>query len=262
MADNIISSMRLGDGSYIKLEYHDSLKSTSLLAKEYASMGYPDKYVIFTDKQYSSQITKSKLSEGEYEEGVFLSIILRPSFFPSQVGLLGPLCATALLSALEQHTDHSLGIGWVSDVYCDGERIGGCLIEGRLDNFSSFEYMIVSFAIKPDKNKFPPKLTDMIKKVFESDNQSVGMIVAKSIISRFFTVYQDIKNPEKHIALYRRKFILTGKKIKYLSGDKKITCKVVDVDPQNFSLICEKTSGEKISITSPSSVAIPKKIKI
>ncbi len=261
MADNIISSMRLSDGSYIKLEYHASLKSTALLAREYAAAGYPDKYVIFTDRQFSSGITKTKLAEGGYEDGVFLSVILRPSFFPSQVGTLGPLCATALLSALEHHTNRTAGIGWVSDIYIDGEKIGGCLIEGKLDNFSTFEYMIVSFAVRLDKNKFSPKLDDMIRKVFESDNQSVGMILAKSIITRFFAVYQDIKTPDKHIALYKRKFILNGKKIKYLVGEKKYSCKVVGVNTPKFSLLCEKSNGEKFEITSPSSVIIPKKIK-
>ncbi len=261
MADNIISSMRLSDGSYIKLEYHDSLKSTALLAKEYAKSGYPDKYVVLTDKQSSSAITKTKLSDGEYEEGVFFSIILRPSFFPSQVGQLGPLCATALLTALEGYTKFPLGISWVSDVYCNGKRIGGSTIEGKLDNYSTFEYMIVSFAVKSDAELFPPKLNDIIQKVFESDNQSVGMILAKAIINRFFAVYQDIKNPEKHISLYKRKFALSGNRIKYLSGDKKYSCKVVDINLQNFSLICERSSGHRFEITSPSSVVIPKKIK-
>ncbi len=262
MADNIISSMRLADGSYIKLEYHDSLRSTALLAKEYARAGYPDRYVIFTDRQYTSPITRTKLSDGEYEEGLFISIILRPSFFPSQVGQLAPLCATALLSALEQHTDLTTGIGWLSDIYIDGERIGGSTVEGKLDSYSTFEYMIVSFAIRLDKKKYDPKLNDMIRKVFESDNQSIGMIVAKSVISRFFTVYQDIKNPAKHIELYKQKFILRDKKIKYLINDKRHSCKVIDVDSENFALICEKHGGQRFEITSPSSVIIPKKIKI
>ena len=40
------SSLRLSDGTSVKFEYHDSLSSTSFLAKEYAEKGYPDKYVI------------------------------------------------------------------------------------------------------------------------------------------------------------------------------------------------------------------------
>ncbi len=261
MADNIISSMRLSDGSSIKLEFHSSLRSTSALAKEYAASGYPDRYVIITDKQYSPLLGKAKQEESDFENGVFISVILRPSFFPSQVGLLGPLCATALLTALEQHTSHALGIGWMSDVYLNGERIGGASIEGKLDSFSAFEYMIVSFAVRLEEDKFSPRLNDMIRKVFENDNQSVGMIIAKTVVSKFFKLYQDIKNPEKHIGLYKRKFILTGKRIKYLKGEKKHSCKVVDVDSETFSLICEGKSGQKFSITSPSSVIIPKRIK-
>lgn len=257
-----ISTFKIFDGSNVKLEYHDSLRSTSMLAKEYAASGYPDKYVVFTERQFSSPLTKTKLSEGESEGGIFLSIILRPSVFPSQMGLLAPLCATALLTALEEHTNNELGISWLGDVYSEGIKIGGAGVEGKLDNFSTFEYMIVSFAVRLDKKNFEPRLTDMIRQVFESDNRSVEMIIAKSIINRFFAVYQDIKNPTKHVALYKQRFILRGKKIRYVNGEKKYSCKVVDVDSERFSLICEKKNGERILLTSPSGVIIPKKIKL
>jgi len=257
-----ITSFRLFDGSNVKLEYHEALPSTSALAKSYASLGFSDRYVIVTEKQASSQITKTKLSEGEFENGLFISILLRPSFFPSQMGLLGPLSATALLTALEMHSDKAFGIGWLSDIYCEGENLGGVLVEGKLDSYSSFEYMIVSFAIKVDEKKFAPRLTDMIRKVFDKENESVGMIIAKSIINRFFAVYQDIKNPAKHISLYKRRFLLSGKRIKYIKEEKKHRCRVVDVDSESFALICEMPSGERISITSPSSVIIPDKIKL
>ena len=142
------TSFRDSDGNIIKFEYRDSLHSTTRLAREYARSGYPDRYVIYTELQSSSSITKTKLPEGEMEKGIFISCILRPSIFPSQAGILGPLAAVALATALEEHTSKKIGIGWVSDVYCDGVRIGGAAIEGKLDNHSAYEYLIVSFAVK------------------------------------------------------------------------------------------------------------------
>ena len=257
-----VTSFRLSDSNIIKLEYRESLPSTVALAREYARGGYPDRYVIMTENQTSTAITGTKLAEGDSEHGVFISCILRPSFFPSQAGLLGPISAAALIAALEEHTTKRLGIGWVSDIFCEGKKIGGVAIEGKLDSFSSYEYLIVSFAVRLDNANFPPRLTDMIRKVFESENASVAMIIAKTVLTRFFAAYTDIKNPGKMMDIYKGRFILTGKKIKYVEGGKRHICRVVDVDRQTATLTVELRGGEKRKITSPSGVIIPNKIKI
>ena len=122
-------SMRASDGNTVHLEYHESLYSTAELAKKYALAGYPDRYAVVTERLVKRE--DEKASEG----GIFLSLILRPSFFPSQATHLAPLAAVSLISALEEQTEASLGIGWVSSIYCDGTPIGGAAIEGKLDSF-------------------------------------------------------------------------------------------------------------------------------
>ena len=257
-----IISCRMSDGSSVKIEHRPYLDSTTSLARDYAQAGYPDRYVIFTEMQSTSPIVGTKLSEAEFERGVFVSCILRPAFFPSQAGLIGPLSAVALLTALEEHTTKALGIGWVCDIFCEGDKIGGCAIEGKLDSYSSYEYMIVSFAVRTDDTNFPPRLTDMIRKVFEIENESIGMLIAKNILNKFFTVYGSLKNPGKYMDTYKRRFILVGKKIKYIQADKKKSCRVVDVDKDTCTLTVETAGGEKKRITSPSGVIIPRKIKL
>lgn len=258
----IITSIRASDGSTVKIEYHKTLSSTAALAREYALAGYPDRYVIFTDAQSTSQITGTRLSEGEFERGIFISCILRPSFFPSQAGLLGHMSAVALISALDEHTTKKLGIGWVSDVYCEGTRLGGCAVEGKLNSHFSYEYLIVSLAVNLSKKDFPPRLTDMIKKVFEGESAPLSMLIAKNILNKFFTAYSSIRNPGKYMDTYRRRFILKDKKIKYINGDKKERCRIIDIDKETGLLIVEGRRGERLEIRSPSHVIMPKRIKI
>ena len=262
MSEKHISGVRLPDGAMLKLEYHKELSSTSALAKSYANAGYPDRYAVFTEKQFTSAITGTKLSEGEGERGVFISVILRPSFFPSQAGLIGPLSTVALATALESHTTHTLGIGWINSVYCDGVYIGGVSVEGKLTSFSSYEYLIVNFAVRLEDKHFPPRLTDMVKKVFENDNASVNMIIAKTILTRFFSVYSSIRSPEKFMDIYKRKFILLGKRISLLRDGKKRACRVVDIDKASCALTVEENGGARTVVTSQSLVMIPRKIKL
>lgn len=257
--DKSVLSFRASDGNTVRLEYRESLPSTAELAKEYARAGYPDRYAVFTEKQTAVSATGDPITRGEAEKGLYLSCILRPSIFPSQAGCIGPLSAVALAAALEEHTMKDIGIGWVSDIYCDGIKVGCTSVEGKLDNFTSYEYLIVTFSVKLDK-KFTPRLTDMVRRVFEEGNQSIPVIMAKTVLNRFFAIYREIKNPAKHINHYVNRFALTDKKIKYIEDGKKKTVKVIGINKENLALIIERKKGLQIQVSSPSSVIIPNKL--
>ena len=255
-----VTTMRATDGSVIKLECHDALTSTSRLAKQYAKLSYPDRYVVFAEGK--KKLDADGKYRGDVERGVYMSCILRPSIFPSQAALISAMSAVAMSTALEEHTTHNIGIGWVSKIYCDGRLIGEVTIEGKLDNFTSYEFLIVTFSASLTEENFPPRLTDLIRKVFESDNSSVYVIIAKTILNKFFPLYSNIKNHAKFMDIYRQKFIMRGQKIRYASNDGKQTCKVLGVDEDNCSLIVEDSRKEIIKINTPNKVTIPKKISI
>ena len=245
-------SFRASDNSIVKFECYDRLESTVELARKYARAGYPDRYAVI------SEYDESKGGE----RGVYLSCILRPSIFPSQAGLLSSLAATAFATALEEHTDKRIGIGWVSNIYCEGKQIGYAKIEGKLDNFSSYEYIIVCFYAVLSDEDFPPRLTDLMRKVFESGNSSIATLIAKNILNKLLPFYVTIKNNTKFMNTYKQKFILGGAKIKRLVDGRKETCKVVSIDPEDCSLIVLCKKGEEIRITNPKSIILPKSVKL
>ena len=255
-----VFSFRASDGNTVRFEYRQSLPSTALLAKEYANSGYPDRYVVFTDKQTAVSALGTPISNGESEKGVFLSCILRPSIFPSQAGCIGPLSALACALALEEHTTKKMGIGWISDIYCDGIKIGGVTLEGKLDSFTSYEYMIITFSVRLDEKNFPPRLTDMVRQVFEDNNLSVPMIIAKTMLNKFFSIYMELKNPSKHQNLYVNKFALNDTKITYIEDGKKKGARVLGVNKEDLTLNIEMRDGRQIKVSSPSAVIIPNKI--
>jgi BirA family biotin operon repressor/biotin-[acetyl-CoA-carboxylase] ligase len=251
--------MRASDGSVVKLECHNALPSTAQLAREYAKRGYPDRYVVFAEGR--KKLDQEGRFRGEIERGVFMSCILRPSIFPSQAALISSISAVAMTTALLEHTTATLGIGWVSKIYCNGKIIGECTIEGKLDNFTSYEYIIVTFSAVLSKEDFPPRITDLIRKVFESENTSVPIIIAKNILNKFFPLYSNVKNHTKYMDIYRKMFVLRGEKIKYLNNGKKQTCKVLGIDQDTCALMVEDSKRDVIYISTPNKVTIPKRIQ-
>lgn len=261
-AKNGITTLRMPDGNVVKMEYHDILPSTVELARKYAQSGCPDRYVIYTENQVSSAPSDIFPKGEDREHGVFLSCILRPSIFPSQAGFLGVVAGVGLITALEAHTTKKLGIGWVSDIYCEGKKIGGATIEGKLDAFMSYEYIIVSFAVRLDEEIFEPRLGDMIRKVFESENVSVAMIIAKNILTNFFHLYANLKTPSKYMDTYLEKFALRGEKIRYRSADGKYkVCKVLGVQGRDASLLVEDRHGGVVELQNRALVRLPKRIR-
>ena len=255
-------NVKLADGTTVKIEYLKDVISTTHIAREYAKAGYPDKYIVISETQRSTHLTGRKLKEGEFERGVFISCVLRPAFFPSQAGLIGHTTAVALAEALEAHTVKRIGLGWVTDVYCEGEKIGGAAIEGKLNSYSSYEYLIISMAARLDDKNFPPRLADMVKKVFEGSDTTIPMIIAKTILDKFFAAYSSVRNPGKYMDAYKRKFILYGKKIKYIAGERARSYRVYDVDKSSGALIILGKKDEQIEVKSPSTVVMPKRVKI
>lgn len=259
--DNGALMLTASDGRIVRLESHTRLSSTAELAKEYANQGYPDRYAVFTERRINDIKVGMRASDVRDEYGVFMSLILRPGMFPSQVGLLTPLTALALASALEGYTDKDLGIGWLSSIYCNGRKIGGTSVEGRLDRFSSYEYIIISFQARLDAKSFPPRLSDMIKGVFGKNNLSIPQIIATNLLNIFFTLFNDLKNAPKHIDSYREKFALTGVRIKRTDGDRKKRCRILGVDDE-CRLLVEDNDRSVHSILNPKDVIIPSKIKV
>ncbi|MBQ8689458.1 MAG: hypothetical protein IJ515_03745 [Clostridia bacterium] len=249
---NLIS-MRAVDDSIVKMECYDRLDSTVGLAREYAKAGYADRYAVISEY------------DGDHESdgrGIYMSVILRPSIFPSQAGLLSSLATVALLTALEEHTTDRLGIGWVSNIYCEGKYIGGVSIEGKLDNFTSYEYIIVSFAVRLSEKNFPPRIADLIKKVFESDNDSVTTIIAKTVLNKFLPFYSTMKTSNKFMKIYKQRFLLLGVRAKYIEDGRKRACRIVELDPASCELTIEFSDRTRRRISSPTSLIMPKSIKL
>lgn len=252
MAMSMIN-MRTFDNSIVKLECHDRVESCQEIARQYAKEGYADKYAVVSEYDY-------KL--GGEERGIYISLLLRPSFFPSQATLLSPLSAVAFARALAEHTEGRIGIGWVSSIYCEGKQIGGVSIEGKLGDMNGYEYLIINFAARLTEEDFPPRLSDLVKRIFEADNHSVTTIIAKNILNKFFPIYSTMRSSTKFMQNYKQRFILTGHRVKWVKHGRRTSRRVLGVRAEDGALLLEAKNREHDVVTSPSEIIIPKQIKL
>jgi len=255
--------MSTTDGKILNLECHESVSSTIELAKSYAAMGYNDGYVVISEHQTRVGATGDTLRSGESEHGIYISCILRPSLFPSQMGFISAITAVSLLGALDEHTTKSLGIGWISDIFCDGRKIGTTAIEGKIAPGGTYEYIIVSFYVRLSDADFPPRLNDLVKKVFESENTSIPLMIAKKILNNFFSFYpRHVKNPDKFMEIYRRRFIFSGIPCKYIENGKRKRGRILGIEGTDGRLIVELKDGTMQNFSGNRNLILPDKIKL
>ncbi len=258
--ETVVLTYRTADGNVLPIEYHASLTSTAALARDYARQGYPDRYCVFTQAQTDASLTGAHTDGSCAEGGVFVSCILRPLFFPAQAAFLGELCAVALATALEKHTDKPMDIGWISDIFCEGRRIGGCALESKLDAFTAYEYLIVTFAVRVDERIFPNRLSDLMKQVFSDNRATAPLRMCESILDRFFSLCRDLQNPKKFMDDYRRRFAMAGLPVHYLDGDKRRRGKILGVD-ESGRLLVEPRRGDILKLSGRSRLLLPSRVK-
>ena len=252
MAVSMIN-MRTFDNSIVKIECHDRVDSCQDIAREYAKEGYADKYAV---------VSKYDHKLGGDDKGIYMSLLLRPSFFPSQAGLLSALSVSAFAKALAEHTEMRIGIGWVSSIYCEGKHIGGVSVEGKLGDMNGYEYIIINFAVKLSDEDFPPRLTDLVKRIFENDNHSITAIIAKNILNKFFPLYANMRSSTKFMQTYKQRFVLTGHRVKRIKNGKRSSPRVLGIRTEDCALLLEAKNAPFDVVTSPTEVIIPKSIKL
>ncbi len=107
------------------IDIADELLSTNTKAREMAVAGAPHGSVIAARRQtlgYGKQQRVWASPEG----GLWFSIILRP---PHTEGL-SLLFSLWVMEFLESHTGVNLELYWPNDVYMEGRKLGGILLEG------------------------------------------------------------------------------------------------------------------------------------
>ncbi|GEM_PF-2635178 len=243
-------------GPPITMYCFDSLPSVAELAKERAKSGAPDRTCIFAPID-ESRVKKDKKGRDVPTRGVYLSLIMRPLFFPQQAGFMSHLSASALATTLETYTELPIGIGWVSDVFADTEKIGSVNIENRLDRFSGYEYMIFHFAVEIDEKIFPVRLSDMMRRVFEGNFTSQELLMASSLLDKFFSLYAQYQNTSKYINDYRYRFVMNGLSATYTRGGRKKKCKLLGIDAETGKLRVEMPGGTIMDFSGRAGLTLP-----
>jgi BirA family transcriptional regulator, biotin operon repressor / biotin---[acetyl-CoA-carboxylase] ligase len=112
------------------LEIHDTLNSTNSYLMERSQQNAPSGFICFAEHQTAGKGRRGRQWVSPYGNNIYLSILWRFQYGGIAVTAgLSLAMGVAVIRALRQHNIHDVGLKWPNDIYYQGKKLGGILIE-------------------------------------------------------------------------------------------------------------------------------------
>jgi len=146
-------------GQNIHWEYEVS--STNTVALKLAEDGAVEGTVVVSEAQRQGRGRLGRTWVSQAENGIYLSLILRPNFVPMKAPMLTFIAAIAVVETLEQLFHLNAQIKWPNDVMIHGKKVAGILTELRAE-MEGIHHIILGIGINVNTTRFPKEFQDRV----------------------------------------------------------------------------------------------------
>ena len=224
------------------LEY-DLATSSNDIAKDLAQNGAEHGTTVIVHSQTNGRGRSGRAFISNSENGLYMSIILRPTLPPQTYNTLTALACVAVVNAIEKTTSRAPKIKWVNDIYINDRKICGILTESQISQ-GTFEYIIcgIGVNITPPKNGFDAEISNIAGAIFEKNAPiDYKMALCNIILDELFTYYDKIEE-KAHMPKYKEYSMIIGKEVDVYQGNKVINGVAYDIG-DNAELIVKCNGG-------------------
>lgn len=237
---------------HIPEEYRDldilvegRVTSTNTVLKQMAEQGYREGTVLISQEQTAG---KGRLGRSFYSPfgcGLYMSILLRPSFSAEQSLLITTAAAVAVAKGITEVTGAETKIKWVNDVYIGWKKVCGILTEASVDfENGGLTYAVLGIGINVQEAEGGfMELADVATAIYkENSPKGIRAKLAASVLTHFLGFYRSLEN-KPFMKEYQELSLLTGADIVYSIGDKREQGTVLGID-DDARLMVRLENGE------------------
>ena len=137
----------------------EEASSTNDLAWEAEVRGAPEGFVIFAERQTAGRGQYGRHWESTPYQGLWFSVLLRPRITLNESPQLTALLARVAAATIIEETGCAASIKAPNDIYVDGRKIAGVLVEGRTARDGSYLAVAgLGVNVNQTLEDFPPEL--------------------------------------------------------------------------------------------------------
>jgi BirA family transcriptional regulator, biotin operon repressor / biotin---[acetyl-CoA-carboxylase] ligase len=189
--------------------------STNERAKALAVAGAPHGTLATADEQTAGRGRQGRSWTAPAGSSVLMSVLLRG--LDERHALLPVVAALAVCDACEREAGVMPGceIKWPNDVWIDGRKVAGILIEGRPQD--GWAVVGIGLNVYIDDGHFPEELRDTATSLLIVSGASPIRYMTEALVARLDHWLQ--AEPAELLADYRRRDALRGKRVRWQEGE-------------------------------------------
>ena len=142
-----------------KIICYDAVDSTNLVLKQLAHEGAEDGTVVVADRQGTGRGRMERPFFSPPGKGIWVSILLRPTFLPQDAPKCTLMAAVAVARAME-HFGLRAAIKWPNDILHEGRKLVGILTEMSAE-MDRVNYVVIGIGINVNTDSFPEEIREV-----------------------------------------------------------------------------------------------------
>ncbi len=206
-----------------------STGSTNEDAYRLALDGAPHGYAIIADEQTSGKGRLGRSWVAPADSCLCCSLILRPTLPFVEFPRLTLTSGLALCKVIEKLTGlDTFGLKWPNDLYCEGKKCGGILVESSspvTSDDKSFVVVGIGVNVNSRLDNFPSALQEIVTSLLIETSKKYS--IHDLFILLRYSLMSHLEIQEEHgfgeiLKEWRKRDVLYGKEMQWLTTDKKI----------------------------------------
>jgi BirA family biotin operon repressor/biotin-[acetyl-CoA-carboxylase] ligase len=219
-------------GQYMEL--HDTIGSTNARAKELAQEAAAHGTLVAAEEQVSGRGRLGRSWVSPPGMGIWMSLILRPSFLPHFAPRITVMAAMAAAEAIHKVTGLKAGIKWPNDIIINAKKVCGILTEMQADP-DVIEYVVVGIGmnVNTPKDGFPSELIDSATslRIESGANVDRNHLLAE-LLGAFEVLYNRYENSGSFVDIlagYKKQCITLNRRVRVIGRTEEFEGTAVDL---------------------------------
>lgn len=224
-----------------RIVYEREVDSTNRLARDLAIAGAAEGTIVVAETQTAGRGRMGRSWFSPAGEGIYLSLVLRPRFQPSEAPKTTLLAGVALAEALIPVVPAPVRIKWPNDVLAGGKKVAGILVEAAVE-IDAIDYLIIGVGINVNTppRRFPAELRDRATSLAAEAGRPVARVeILADFLGRFERHYDRVGREGfgPVIRRWRELSDMAGRRVRVRSFDRRLEGIISGIDDDGVLLL-------------------------
>lgn len=237
-----------------RISSYASTESTMEIAHRLAAAGEPEGHAVFAEAQTRGRGRLGRTWRSPTGQGIYVSVLLRPTLAPADAPLLTVLAAVALVEAVREATGLEARIKWPNDLLFGDKKVAGILTELHSELGRVHAAILgIGLNVNTPRAGLPKFATSL---AIERGNRCDRLAVARALLAALDRWYAELtrRGAKRLLAAWQAASMTLGRRVRVACQDRSVDGEATGMGPDGALLV--RTDTGRIETVSAGEVLI------